>query len=219
VSSVRPLPSVHPIRTPNIQSGAVALLIGAVVLFKRRKRKQNTYTTPLPDSAFSPSNTSSLPAPETAHVGSASSIFGRLNGGGSGGDPHLTRSTARSNTLFGAGTYTRPETVSTEQDKFSRLPTPLAPALPTPNPFNDPPLNKAYDVLNNRPRSTTLTDRGSWVQNPFKDPESGRFDPFGELKEKARQERKRYVEARREEERRRQVEREEAMGFGDPAVH
>jgi hypothetical protein len=54
-------------------------------------------------------------------------------------------------------------------------------------------------VLNNRPRSTTLTDRGSWITNPFKDPESERFDPFGELKERARQERLRYAaDARRE---------------------
>jgi hypothetical protein len=209
----------HQVLAPNIQTGAVALLIGAVVLFKRRKRKQNTYNQPLSDDAFNPSNKGSLHAPETAHVGSAASIFGRLNGGGSGGDPHLTRSTDRSNTLFGAGTYLRPETLSTEHasrlEHNAPLPTPLAPALPTPNPFNDPPLNKAYDVLNNRPRSTTLTDRGSWVQNPFKDPESERFDPFGELKEKARQARR---EAERE--RQKQLQMKEAMGLGvDPAVH
>jgi len=84
--------------------------------------------------------------------------------------------------------------VSTERDK-SRFP----PPLPTPNPFADPPLNKAYDVLAGRPRSTTLTDRGSWVKNPFKDPGSERFDPFGELQQKARDERKRYLEVSRKE--------------------
>lgn len=74
--------------------------------------------------------------------------------------------------------------------------------MPTPNPFADPPLNKAYDVLAGRPRSTTLTDCGSWVGNPFRNPESERFDPFGELKEKARQERIKFLEeARREAER------------------
>jgi hypothetical protein len=212
----------------NIRTGAIALLIGAVVLFKRRKRKQSNYNQPLPGDAFNSSNTDSLHAPETAHVGSASSIFGRLNGGGSGGNPHLTRSTDSSNTLFGRGTYERPETISTEHESrtpfAAALPTPLAPAIPTPNPFNDPPRNKAYDVLNNRPRSTTLTDRGSWVKNPFKDPESDRFDPFGELKEKARQERRRYVEEARREaerERQRQLEMKEKMGLGpaDPAIH
>jgi hypothetical protein len=208
----------------NIRLGAIALLIGAVILFKRRKRK-HTYNQPPFGDAFNPPNTGSLHAPETAHVGSAASIFGRLNGGGSGGDPHLTRSTDRSNTLFGRGTYTRPETVSTEHDSrapiAAALPTPLAPAFPTPNPFKDPPLNKAYDVLNNRPRSTTLTDRGSWVANPFKDPESERFDPFGELKEKARQERKRYVEeAKRAAERERLLQKEKmGLGLDDPAVH
>jgi hypothetical protein len=211
---------LHPSTNPHV--GAIALLIGAVILFKRRKRK-HTYKQPPFGDAFNPSKTGSLHAPETAHVGSAASIFGRLNGGGSGGDPHLTRSTDRSNTLFGRGTYARPETVSTEHDSrtpiAAALPTPLAPAFPTPNPFKDPPLNKAYDVLNNRPRSTTLTDRGSWVANPFKDPESERFDPFGELKE-----RKRYVEeARRAAERERllQMEQKEKMGLGpdDPAVH
>jgi hypothetical protein len=52
-----------------------------------------------------------------------------------------------------------------------------------------------------------LTDRGSWVQNPFKDPESDRFDPFGEMQAKARMERVKYMEqARREAERKRQFE-------------
>lgn len=105
---------------------------------------------------------------------------------------HLTRSTERSNTLFGPGPYSRPETVSTDRNNASRVP-------PTPNPFADPPLNKAYDVLAGRPRSTTLTDRGSWIKNPFRDPESERFDPFGELQEKARRERVRYMEEVRRE--------------------
>lgn len=190
------------------QPGALALLIAAVVFIKRRKRRSDSSHVPLPDEPFYPSNTNPLAAPETAHVGEASSIFARLNGGsGSGGGGHLTRSTERSNTLFGPGPYARPETVSTDRNNSH-----IAPR--TPNPFADPPLNKAYDVLNNRPRSTTLTDRGSWRENPFKNPESDRFDPFGELKEKARRERLRYLEdAKREAELRRQMEQKEAMGL------
>lgn len=116
-----------------------------------------------------PTNGPPLPVPETAYTG------------------HITRTTT-TNSLFAAGHYERPETVSTEKSQ-SR-----AQGLPTPNPFADPPLNKAYDVLRGRPRSTTLTDRGSWVKNPFKDPVSERFDPFGELQAKARHEREKYVE-------------------------
>jgi hypothetical protein len=87
----------------------------------------------------------------------------------------------------------------------------------TPNPFADPPLNKAYDVLAGRPRSTTLTDRGSWIKNPFKDPESERFDPFGELRAKARRERVKQVElARQEAEMKRQWEEKENMGLAPP---
>ena len=90
-------------------------------------------------------------------------------------------------------------------------------AQPTPNPFADPPLNKAYDVLAGRPRSTTLTDRGSWIKNPFKDPESERFDPFGELQAKARRERMKQVElARREAELERQFEEKAKMGLIPP---
>lgn len=37
------------------------------------------------------------------------------------------------------------------------------------------------------------------MANPFKDPGSERFDPFGELQQKARDERKRYLEASRKE--------------------
>ncbi|KAF2996865.1 hypothetical protein E8E13_004534 [Curvularia kusanoi] len=77
---------------------------------------------------------------------------------------HMTQISSRSNTLFGAGPYTRPETVTTNHDSAANshpnhasIPLPQ----PTPNPFADPPLNKAYDVLAGRPRSTTLTDRGS----------------------------------------------------------
>ena len=101
---------------------------------------------------------------------------------------HLTRSTTTSE-LFAPADYQRPETVSTDQAQ-SRI----QPPQPTPNPFADPPLNKAYDVLRGRVRSTTLTDRGSWVKNPFKDPVSERFDPFGELQAKAREERAKYIE-------------------------
>jgi hypothetical protein len=55
------------------------------------------------------------------------------------------------------------------------------------------------------------------VKNPFRNPESERFDPFGELQEKARMERKRYVEeARREAEVQRQFGEKEKMGLGVP---
>ena len=163
---------------------------------------------PLTDDKFNPSMAQALQAPENAHTGTASSIFARLQGASNGGgDGHLTRSTNRSNTLFGPGPYSRPETVSTDRSN-SRMPP------PTPNPFDDPQRNKAYDMLNNRPRSTTLTDRGSWRENPFKNPESDRFDPFGELKEKARRERLRYLQqAKREAELQRQMQQKEAMGL------
>jgi hypothetical protein len=146
------------------------------------------------ENSFNPDNAGSLRAPEIVHIDDGPPI-------GAGGS-HLTRSTERSNTLFGPGPYIRPETVSSNASR-SRIAAPQ----PTPNPFVDPPLNKAYDVLAGRPRSTTLTDRGSWVQNPFKDPESDRFDPFGEMQAKARMERVKYMEqARREAERKRQFE-------------
>ncbi|KAL6704970.1 hypothetical protein ACN47E_007515 [Coniothyrium glycines] len=178
--------------------GALALLIGAVIFIKHRKRKRSKYNQPLSDDAFNPGNNSSLHFPETAHIDNYPGP--RTN--------HMTRSTDRSNTLFGAASYSRPETVSTER------------SLPTANPFADPPLNKAYDVLAGRPRSTTLTDRGSWIRNPFRDPESSRFDPFGELKAKAQREKAKYGErVRREKEREvmRGYEEKERMGLEVPA--
>jgi hypothetical protein len=186
-------------------------VIAAFICLKRRKRRQNQYNQRLADDAFNPGNAGSLHAPETAHVATDDPIFI-----GGGGGSHLTRSTERSNTLFGAGPYQRPETVSTDRSR-SRFP--IAPPQPTPNPFADPPLNKAYDVLAGRPRSTTLTDRGSWVKNPFRNPESERFDPFGELQEKARMERRKHLEAARmeaEAERKRQFDEKEKMGLGVP---
>jgi hypothetical protein len=59
------------------------------------------------------------------------------------------------------------------------------------------------------------------VKNPFRNPESERFDPFGELQEKAREERRRYLEeSRREAEREREMQRQfgekEKMGLGMP---
>ncbi|KAF2849497.1 hypothetical protein T440DRAFT_508659 [Plenodomus tracheiphilus IPT5] len=185
--------------------GALALIIGVVILIKHRKRKQNRYNQRFADDAFNPGNTGSLHVPETAHVEGGSSVFSRIGGGDGSGTGHLTQSSARSNTLFGPGSYERPETVSTERNN-SRFP--VAPPMPTPNPFADPPLNKAYDVLAGRPRSTTLTDRGSWVKNPFRNPESERFDPFGELKAKARKERVKHLE-----EARREAEREVVRGY------
>lgn len=179
---------------------------------KHRKRKRSNYHQRLADDAFSPSNTGSLRAPETAHLNSNPGIFNQ-GGGGVGAASHLTRLTNRSDTLFGPGTYARPETVSTTRNA-GRFP--IALPQPTPNPFADPPLNKAYDVLGGRPRSTTLTDRGSWIKNPFRNPESERFDPFGELQNKARMERVRHVvEAKHEREREvvRGFEEKERMGL------
>ncbi|KAF2025657.1 hypothetical protein EK21DRAFT_75927 [Setomelanomma holmii] len=197
--------------------GGLAIVVAAIIWFKRHKRRQLQYNRRLADDAFDPSNTGSLRAPETAHRSNSSPIFG---GTSAAGGSHLTRSTDRSNTLFGAAPYERPETVSTDRNK-SRFP--IAPPQTTPNPFADPPLNKAYDVLAGRPRSTTLTNRGSWVKNPFKDPESERFDPFGELQEKARRERRKYVEESmkqaelaREAELIKEYETKEAMGLGVP---
>ncbi|KAI8941696.1 hypothetical protein NX059_002906 [Plenodomus lindquistii] len=185
--------------------GALALIIGIVILIKHRKRKQRNHDQRLADDAFNSDNTGSLHVPETAHIEGGSSLFSHIGGGGGSGAGHLTQSSARSNTLFGPGAYERPETVSTERNN-SRFP--IAPPIPTPNPFADPPLNKAYDVLAGRPRSTTLTDRGSWVKNPFQNPESERFDPFGELKAKARMERVKHME-----EIRRDAEREVVRGY------
>jgi hypothetical protein len=199
----------------NFSSGAIALVVAVVLLMKRRKRRQQ-FKQPLADDTFNPSNTGSLHAPETAHV-ITTSVFG-----GAAAGSHLTRSTERSDTLFGPGRYERPETVSTERNK-SRFPINIPPPQPTPNPFADPPLNKAYDVLAGRPRSTTLTDRGSWVKNPFKNPESERFDPFGELQQKARDERKKHLNASRKDaetarqaELRRQFTEKERMGLSVP---
>ena len=157
---------------------------------RRRRRRNEKYQAEIERDAI---NAASLQGPSAA-----------------ASNPHMTQISDRSNTLFGAGSYARPETVTTTD---SRIPMPQ----PTPNPFADPPLNKAYDVLNNRPRSTTLTDRGSWVKNPFKDPESERFDPFGELQAKARKERVKHVEnARREAELERMMAEKEKMGLGPP---
>jgi hypothetical protein len=210
---LHPPPSNHP-------TGALAIVIAGVIFLKRRKRRQNQYKQRLGDDAFNPGNTGSLHVPETVHVANESPFFAGASAGNGAGS-HLTRSTDRSESLFGAGPYMRPETVSTERNKTSRFP--VAPPQQTPNPFADPPLNKAYDVLAGRPRSTTLTDRGSWVKNPFRNPESERFDPFGELQEKARLERRRYVEkakreaeANREKEVERQFDEKEKMGLGMP---
>ncbi|KAJ4377111.1 hypothetical protein N0V86_006552 [Didymella sp. IMI 355093] len=173
--------------------GAIALAVGILLYCKRRRRLRNEKLEA--ELERDAANHAALQRPETAHVNTS----------------HMTQSSDRSNTLFGAGSYSRPETVSTRNG--SRIPM----AQPTPNPFADPPLNKAYDVLAGRPRSTTLTDRGSWIKNPFKDPESERFDPFGELQAKARRERVKQVElARREAELERQFEEKEKMGLGPP---
>jgi hypothetical protein len=174
-------------------------------MIKRRRRKNaSSHLTHAPD-AFDPSNTGSLHIPETVHIAPEDYNTGS----------HFTAST-RVEPIFSAGTYVRPETVSTTEN--SRI-APITPPQPTPNPFADPSLSKSYDVLRGRPRSTTLTDRGSWVDNPFKDPMSGRFDPFGELQQKARDERKRYVEElKREDDVRREQEMlaKERMGLGVP---
>lgn len=167
-------------------------------ILRRRKRRIESAKGHAED-AFSPSNNGSLHAPGTSHmsVNSAS-------------DPHthFTQTSTNTTSLFGAGHYERPETVSTN-DTQSRIQQPQ----PTPNPFADPGRNKAFDQIRGRPRSTTLTDRGSWNQNPFQDPLSDRFDPFGQLQEKARAERVRYREEI-ERERAQQYAEKEAMGLG-----
>ncbi|KAF1927010.1 uncharacterized protein M421DRAFT_422252 [Didymella exigua CBS 183.55] len=173
--------------------GAIALAVGIFLYCKRRRRRRNEKLEA--ELERDAANYAALQRPETAHITTT----------------HMTQSSDRSDTLFGPGSYSRPETASTHNG--SRIPL----SQPTPNPFADPPLNKAYDVLAGRPRSTTLTDRGSWIQNPFKDPESERFDPFGELQAKARRERVKQVElARREAELERQFEKKEKMGLGPP---
>ncbi|KAF2279255.1 uncharacterized protein EI97DRAFT_439636 [Westerdykella ornata] len=153
--------------------GTIAVLVGLLFwLRKRRRAKQEDQMRQTEDGDTFGPNPGGLQAPEMVH------------------SSHLTRTTTTTtNSLFAAAEYQRPETVSTDKAR-SRIPDPQ----PTPNPFADPPLNKAYDMLRGRPRSTTLTDRGSWIKNPFKDPVSERFDPFGELQEKARQERIKYME-------------------------
>jgi hypothetical protein len=169
-------------------AGGIALIIGAILLIRRRKQAKRANTASPPKDTIEPDNEKLLRVPEPAYTG------------------HATRTTT-TNSLYAAAEYQRPETVSTERSK-SR-----AQGLPTPNPFADPPLNKAYDVLRGRPRSTTLTDRGSWVKNPFKDPVSERFDPFGELQAKARLEREKYVEGLRLEQ---EYHEKERMGLGLP---
>lgn len=192
--------------------GFIALIVGIFIFIKRKKRQQNEKSMRHAEDAFNPGNSGSLHAPETAHidVGFTPSLA------------HMTKSSTTSD-LYGSSHYDRPETVSTNSNR-SRIRAPsVAPPQPTPNPFADPPLHKAYDQLRGRPRSTTLTDRGSWIGNPFKDPASERFDPFGELQEKARAERRKYVEdARREaeERQRRELEQDylekERMGLSVP---
>ncbi|KAF2258209.1 hypothetical protein CC78DRAFT_572677 [Lojkania enalia] len=158
--------------------GVVALIVGAVILLRRRRRRQVPTNQEAEDAFNNPPNTSDLRPPEAAY------------------DSHLTRSTTTTGLLGGSDPLYRPGTVSTDSSPPQSR---ITPPQPTPNPFADPPLNKAYDVLRGRPRSTTLTDRGSWIENPFRDPASDRFDPFGELQEKARQERIKYMEELRRE--------------------
>ncbi|KAL5419804.1 hypothetical protein PMIN03_000402 [Paraphaeosphaeria minitans] len=182
--------------------GFVALIVGLVWFLRHRRRRRNESSMRHAEDAFNPGNSGSLHAPETAHIdydGPPRSLA------------HMTKSSTSSTELFAGAPYERPETVSTNSNNSRIRAAPsIAPPQPTPNPFADPPRNKAYDQLRGRPRSTTLTDRGSWVGNPFKDPASERFDPFGELQEKARAERRKYVEeARREAEDRRRREDEQ----------
>jgi hypothetical protein len=170
---------------------------------KRRRRRRHERREA--EDALDAANHAVLRAPGTDYIHNDIAPF-------TSSGTHMTQSSDRSNTLFGPGTYSRPETVSTNRNE-SRIPMPQ----PTPNPFADPPLKKAYDVLAGRPRSTTLTDRGSWIQNPFKNPESERFDPFGELQAKARRERVKQVElARTEAELERQFAKKEKTGFERP---
>ncbi|KAF2450400.1 hypothetical protein P171DRAFT_460088 [Karstenula rhodostoma CBS 690.94] len=181
--------------------GFIALIVGFAFFLKHRRRRRNESSMRHAEDAFNPNNNGSLHAPETAHI----------NYDGPPSLARMTRSSTSSNELFAGAHYERPETVSTRSNNSRVRAAPqIAPPQPTPNPFANPPRNKAYDQLRGRPRSTTLTDRGSWVENPFKDPASERFDPFGELQEKARTERRKYFEeARREAEVRRRKEDEQ----------
>ncbi len=163
-----------------------------VCLTRRRRRAKEIKRGLEEDAMFDPRSTKFLGTPEPYMKPSMASL-NQVNTN-IANTAHMTRSTERSNTLFGPGPYIRPETVTTERKNF---PTP-----PTPNPFNDPQRNKAYDVLGGRPRSTTLTDRGSWVKNPFRDPKSERFDPFGELHEKAKKERTKQMNKQLDDQRR-----------------
>ncbi|KAF2200681.1 hypothetical protein GQ43DRAFT_432281 [Delitschia confertaspora ATCC 74209] len=163
--------------------GVLALLVGAFLYYRCRQRKYRHRNMRHTEDTFSPTNSSSLHPPETAHVPSSISNF----------------------SLFAGDSNHRPITASTDssRSRFQGFESqPIHPPLPSANPFtDDPDRNKAYDVLRGRPRSTTLTDRGDWVANPFKDPLSDRFDPFGELEEKARIARLKYVDdVRREQE-------------------
>ncbi|KAF2752876.1 hypothetical protein EJ05DRAFT_235813 [Pseudovirgaria hyperparasitica] len=79
------------------------------------------------------------------------------------------------------------ETVSDEETTTTPTPATIS------NPFEDPQLKKSYDMIHNRPRSTTLTDTGDWLRNPFEDPRDERFDPFGTLRERAQEEREKYL--------------------------
>ncbi|KAF2127625.1 hypothetical protein P153DRAFT_432723 [Dothidotthia symphoricarpi CBS 119687] len=153
--------------------GAVSLIILAFIYFRQRKRRQDDQN-PVRDF----SKTNHLRAPDSAYI-KTNTISDRV-------DHYFSRSA-----LFDAASYSRPKTLSTiHGTSKTRIP----PHIPAPNPFVDPPRNKAFDVLAGRPRSTTLTDRESWIENPFKNPASDRFDPFGELQQKARKERVRYME-------------------------
>ncbi|ORY11060.1 hypothetical protein BCR34DRAFT_664633 [Clohesyomyces aquaticus] len=198
-------------------SGALALVIALVVFLKRRRRRHESALRHAED-AFDPSNTGSLQHPEGVHH---ADIHTTSSGTGS----HMTQSTMTSSALFAGDPDHRPETISTDpsRSRFQAIPA-YAPSvastiqtpMPSANPFADPPRNKAYDVLRGRPRSTTLTDpnRGSWVKNPFKDPVSERFDPFGELQERARNERVRYIEELRMEQEQLEKDRVAMSGGG-----
>jgi LPXTG-motif cell wall-anchored protein len=165
--------------------GGIALIVGAIWYFRRRRllaEREKRHA----DDAFNPGNVGSLTLPETTHVTA-----------GSDTSPNSLFESPQyiSRKPVGSGQSTSRSASRTHHFFPSRIATPE----PTPNPFADAPRNKAYDQLRGRPRSTTLTDRGSWVENPFKDPASDRFDPFGELQRKAKDERRKYVEELRKE--------------------
>ena len=61
--------------------------------------------------------------------------------------------------------------------------------LPSANPFQEAPLSNAYDMLRGKRGGSVIQKTRSWLTNPFTDPSSNRYDPFGHLRAKQARER------------------------------